>query len=137
MAKLIVKRGSIVLIRYPFTDSSGTKVRPALILSPDILLKRLSDVLCLFISSSLPQQKELLPTDFILEKDHPSFVKTGLKSRSVFRSHKIALLDKSLVLRGLGEMDRSLMDEIDKRLCIAIGLKDYTEARGKTDGTMV
>jgi mRNA-degrading endonuclease toxin of MazEF toxin-antitoxin module len=105
MAKLIVKRGSIVLIRYPFTDSSGTKVRPALILSPDILLKRLSDVLCLFISSNLPQQKELLPTDLILEKDHPSFVKTGLKSRSVFRSHKIALLDKipcSPELRGNG-----------------------------------
>jgi mRNA interferase MazF len=137
MGKLIVKRGSIVLIRYPFTDSSGTKVRPALILSPDLLLRRLSDVLCLFISSTVPQKDELLPTDFILEMNHPSFLKTGLKSRSVYRSHKLALLNKSLVLRVLGEMDHLMMDEIDKRLCIALGLTDYIMSRGKTDGTLV
>jgi hypothetical protein len=28
MAQSIVKRGSVVLIRYPFTDLTGAKVRP-------------------------------------------------------------------------------------------------------------
>jgi mRNA-degrading endonuclease toxin of MazEF toxin-antitoxin module len=62
MAQSIVKRGSVVLIRYPFTDLTGAKVRPALVLTPDHLLSRLEDVLCLFISSAMPE--ELLPTDF-------------------------------------------------------------------------
>ena len=52
MAQSIVKRGSVVLIRYPFTDLTGAKVRPALVLTPDHLLSRLEDVLCLFISSA-------------------------------------------------------------------------------------
>ena len=43
MASRIVKRGSIVLIRYPFTDLSGEKVRPAIILTPDSLLPILPD----------------------------------------------------------------------------------------------
>ena len=120
MAKRIVKRGSVVLVRYPFTDLTGTKVRPAVILTPDKLLGKLDDVLCLFISSSIP--KDLLPTDFVLEVTHPSFLKTGLKYRSVFRTHKLALLQNSLVLRVLGEMDRSLMDEVNQRLRIALGL---------------
>ena len=83
-------------------------------------MRRLDDVLCLFISSSIPA--ELLPTDFILEPGHSSFPGTGLKYRSVFRTHKLALLDKSLVLRVLGELDRDAMDEIEERLWITLGL---------------
>ncbi|MBU1661270.1 MAG: type II toxin-antitoxin system PemK/MazF family toxin [Chloroflexi bacterium] len=120
MARIIIKRGSVVLVRYPFTDLSGTKIRPAVVLTPDHLLTQLDDVLCLFISSSLPAK--LLPTDFVLELHHPSFAKTGLKYRSVLRSHKLALLHKSLVLRVLGRMDRDLTSEINQRLRIALGL---------------
>ncbi len=120
MAQSVVKRGSVVLIRYPFTDLTGAKVRPALVLTPDHLLPRLEDVLCLFISSAMLE--ELLPTDFILEPGHASFLQTGLKRRSVFRMHKLALLHKALVLRILGEGDQSLMHEINQRLRLALGL---------------
>lgn len=122
MGKGIVKRGSVVLIRYPFTDLSGLKVRPAVIVTPDQFLSRLDDVLCLFISSVVPEKDELLPTDFILESEHPSFSKVGLKRRSVFRTHKLALLDKSLIVRVLGETDELLINEINHRLMIALGL---------------
>ena len=54
MAYPIVRRGSVILVRYPFTDLSGAKVRPAVILTPDKFLPRIDDVLCLFISSSMP-----------------------------------------------------------------------------------
>jgi mRNA-degrading endonuclease toxin of MazEF toxin-antitoxin module len=64
----------------------------------------------------------LVRSDFVLEPNKPSFPKTGLKYRSVFRTHKLALLHKSLVLRVLGEMDRDLMYEIEQRLRIALGL---------------
>jgi mRNA interferase MazF len=120
MAQSIVKRGSVVLIRYPFTDLSGAKVRPALVVTPDHLLPRLDDVLCLFVSSAMPA--DLLPADFVLEPGHPSFPTTGLKRRSVLRMHKLALLHKVLVLRVLGEGDPALIYEVDQRLRLALGL---------------
>ena len=120
MAQSRVKRGSVVLIRYPFTDLSGAKVRPAIVLTPDSLLPRLEDVLCLFVSSTVPD--DLLPTDVVLEPADPSFPATGLKSRSVLRTHKLALLHKALVVRVLGQTDRTLMDEINQRLRLALGL---------------
>ncbi|MGB7533750.1 MAG: hypothetical protein WA977_12375 [Halobacteriota archaeon] len=43
-------------------------------------------------------------------------------AQQIFRTHKLALLHKSLVLRVLGEMDRDLMNEIEQRLRIALGL---------------
>ena len=119
MAQSIVKRGSVVLIRYPFTDLTGAKVRPALVRTPDHLLLRLEDVLCLCISAVMPE--ELLPTDFVLEPGHASFLNTGLKRRSVLRMHKLALLHKALVLRVLGEGDQLLMHEVNQRLRLALG----------------
>ena len=120
MAYPVLRRGSVILVRYPFTDLSGAKVRPAVILTPDKFLSRMDDVLCLFISSSMPG--ELLPTDFVLEEKHPSFAKTGLRYRSVLRAHKLALLNKSLVVRALGEMSADLMNEVNPRLRLALGL---------------
>ena len=120
MAQSLVKRGSVVLIRYPFTDLTGAKVRPALVLTPDQLLLRMDDVLCLFISAVMPD--DLLPTDFVLEPGHPSFPPTGLKRRSVLRMYKLALLHKALVLRVLGEGDPLLMHEVQQRLRVALGL---------------
>ncbi len=120
MADNVITRGSVVLVRYPFTDLSGSKVRPAILLTPDTLLNRIGDVLCLFISSVMPA--DLLPTDFILDTNHPAFSGTGLKYRSIFRTHKLALLEKSLVARTLGKVNDELMEEINQRLRIAIGL---------------
>jgi mRNA interferase MazF len=120
MAQSIVKRGSVVLVRYPFTDLTGAKVRPALVLTPDHLLPRLEDVLCLFISSAMPE--EILSTDFVLNPEHPSFLKTGLRRRSILRMHKLALLHKALVLRILGEGEQTLMHEVNQRLRLALGL---------------
>ena len=96
---------------YPFTDLTSLKVRPAVVLTPDRLLARIDDVLCLFISSSVPDN--LLETDFISERTHSSFLQTGLKYRSVLRAHKLTLLHKSLVIRILGELDGDLMKEIN------------------------
>ena len=64
----------------------------------------------------------LLPTDFVLNPEHPAFLKTGLKRRSVFRMHKLALLHKALVLRVLGEGEQALMHEVNQRLRLALGL---------------
>lgn len=120
MAGKIVTRGSVVLIRYPFTDLSGSKVRPAIILTPKELLHKIDDVHCLFISSVAP--RSLLPTDYFLETNHSGFPQTGLKFRSLLRVHKLALLHKSLVLRVLGMLNDELMEEVNKRLRIALGI---------------
>ena len=41
MGRRIAKRGSLVLVRYPFSNLSGTKVRSAIIITPGEFLKRM------------------------------------------------------------------------------------------------
>lgn len=68
-----MKKGAIVLTPFPFTNLSGQKNRPALVLS---LSRQGEDVLVAFISSVVEKKGE---TDLLISKDHPDFAGTGLK----------------------------------------------------------
>ena len=56
-------------------------------------------------------------------QNNPLFKKSGLKVDSVIRVHKIALLHKTLILRVLGELDSTLMIELDNRMKLVLGIK--------------
>jgi mRNA interferase MazF len=114
------KRGSVALVRFPYTDLSDSKVRPAVIVTPDTYLAQSDDVLCAFISSVLPDP--LLPTDIILSSTDPDFRRTGLKRSSVLRSHKLVLLDRELVYSKLGELSPTLLKQMNSALMDALGL---------------
>jgi len=113
----LLHRGDIVLVPFPFTDLSGRKVRPALIVSPDPVG---GDILVAFISSVIPPVPE--PTEYVLDVTHPAFVQTGLRSTSVFKMGKIATLHRSLILRRLGRTTSELQNALDIALKRAVGL---------------
>jgi mRNA interferase MazF len=115
-----IKRGKVVLVNFPFTDGFLTKVRPAVIITPDSLLPLMKDVLCIFISSS--KLNQILPSDFVIDSNNPFFQQSGLRFNSTIRCHKIALIEKSLVNRVLGELDNSLIEAMNGYIKIAMGL---------------
>jgi mRNA interferase MazF len=55
VTSLRLRRGDIVLVPFPFTDLTGQKVRPALVISPD---PPGEDVMVAFISSVVPPTLE-------------------------------------------------------------------------------
>lgn len=112
-----LKRGSIVVIPFHFTDLSNYKIRPGLILN----ITQQNDLLVAFISKVIP--KVLSPTDFLITKDTKLFIDSGLKYDSVIKCNKITTLSASLVLGELGELPDNIMNtEINKRLKIALSI---------------
>ena len=84
--------GAIVLARFPFTDLSGDKRRPALVLSRDN--DRREDVAVCFITSVPRSGSDAAPI--------AATSGTGLKVPSVVRFDKVATLDRSVVTGRLG-----------------------------------
>jgi mRNA interferase MazF len=78
-------KGDIVLITFPFTDLSGSKLRPAVVLADNIL-----DLTACFITTQIGWQE---PTDVILIPNATN----RLKKQSLIRTNKIATLDRILV----------------------------------------
>jgi len=114
-----MRKGDIVLIKYPFTDLSSTKVRPAIVVSSDEFTNHGEDAIFVCISS---QTRNLLPTDLILSPSDPEFRNTGLKKASSIKIGKIICLSKSLASRLLGEAGSSTMLKIRQKLINVLDL---------------
>ena len=97
-------KAKIVLVHFPFTDLSGSKLRPALVIHEGE-----HDVIVAFISSRIPSQ--LQESDLLFTIDHPAFWSTGLKISSVIKFDKIATLSKTLIEGEIGEVLPGLADE--------------------------
>ena len=99
-----MSKGDIVLLPFPFTDLSGLKNRPAL-----ILVDGESDITVSFITTQLKWQE-----DFDI-KIEPTLT-NGLKRTSLVRLSKLATIDKDLVLGELGKLSRDELNNIDRSL---------------------
>jgi mRNA interferase MazF len=102
----------IVLIPFPFTDLSGNKVRPALVLA---VPERGADCIVAFVTSN-KEGKSVYGVE--VEPDAVS----GIKASSLIRLDKIATLQKSLVLGELGKIDSKKMKQVDIMIKKVFGL---------------
>mgnify|MGYP001039829572 CR=1 FL=1 len=113
-----MKRGTVVLTPFPFTDLAGVKVRPAVIVSRTD--RPGEDVILAFISSVRSPQS--LPTDLPLDPSHPDFRSTGLKVPSIIKCDKLATVQQQIILGELGLLSGTILHDLDQRLRHALEL---------------
>jgi mRNA interferase MazF len=100
------KKGTIILVPFPFTDLSGSKVRPALVLSHRSVG---SDIVVVFITSQ----------DKLKEKHLVAIVpdsQNGLKVASKIVCAKIATLDIKIVLGEIGAISSVVQKKVDSEI---------------------
>lgn len=112
-----LKRGDIILVPFPFTDLTSSKVRPGVIVSAN---PQRNDIIIAFISSVVPNT--LGETDFVLTTRNPDFASTNLKKDSVFKMNKLLTISSALILRRLGRINPDTQKELDNLLRKTLGL---------------
>lgn len=103
-----MKLGEIWLVNFPFTDGSGTKLRPVLVVSAN----RFSvggDVVVIPISSQVFAGD---PFVYQLDSTMPAFRLTGLKTASSVKWTKPVTLAGSIFQRRLGFLSGRPLDDI-------------------------
>lgn len=99
-------KGDVILIPFPFTDLSGVKVRPALVLSSK---KSDSDLIVVFITSNTQK------TPAYHVPITPSS-ENGIKVPSHIICIKIATLDKKIVVGKIGKAEADVIQMVDREL---------------------
>ncbi len=106
------KRGVIVLVPFPFSDLSGSKVRPAIIVSNGMVGK---DIVVLFITSKIKtkhmHQITITPDQI-----------NGLKTSSRVVCSKFATLEAKIVLGEIGMISDPIQKKIDSKIRLVLGL---------------
>ena len=99
-----MQKGDTVLIPFPFTDLSGNKLRPAVVLA-----ETKADITVCFITTQLQWQE---PTDVLIQPTNSN----GIKRPSLIRVSKIATLDKTLALGKIGNLDATELTALNLKL---------------------
>jgi len=89
-------QGDIVLITFPFSDNSGQKQRPAIVISNAIVNKK-QDLIVAQVTSSLSADE----FSFTLQDKH---LNKPLPYPSEVRCHKIFSLEKSQVIKKIATL---------------------------------
>ncbi|MBW4539135.1 MAG: type II toxin-antitoxin system PemK/MazF family toxin [Myxacorys chilensis ATA2-1-KO14] len=116
---MTLSKGDIVLVEFPFTDLSQTKLRPALLLTVDF---RKDEITLCFISSQ--QLEDIVDGEFAIYASDPEFLTTGLKVASKIRVTRMVTLQRRQMLRYLGKLGIHQTEIFNERLRRVFQLND-------------
>ncbi len=108
----MIHPGQIVLFSFPHADNVGAKLRPAMVLGK--LPGRFDDWLICMISSRLHHYVDGF--DEVIRTDARDYSKSGLKTQSVIRLGRLAVIDAGLLKGAIGEIDSERLGRIKANL---------------------
>lgn len=110
---MMYAKGDVVLVPFPFTDLSATRVRPAVVVSSEEYREDTSDLIVAMVTS----QPQTGTTDCRLQ----DWQEAGLIYPSWVRS-KLATLEQSLIQFSPGRLSHRDVGAVERRLELALGL---------------
>jgi mRNA interferase MazF len=99
-----MNKGDIILLPFPFTDLSGGKIRPAV-----ILIVSEDDITVCFLTTQLKLFSEF---DISIEPSEMN----GLKKTSMIKTNKLATIDKELIIGRIGILEDHYIDMLNQNL---------------------
>ena len=115
-----VQRGEIVLVDFPYSKGTGTKVRPALVVQNDTDNARLLNTIVVQITGTT--HRDLESTQVLIDATTPEGRQSGLRFDSVVNCVNVLTLDKGRVLRKLGSLPNESMQKVNAALEVALDL---------------
>jgi mRNA interferase MazF len=112
MEALLITKGKIVLVPFPFDDLSTSKARPAVCLTSPI--GQHQHVVLAIVSSRITTDSN--ETDVVVDLMNPDFKMTGLKVTSVVKLHRLMTVTTSFIQRELGGLSPRMKDELAAKL---------------------
>ena len=125
-------RGDIVLADLPYSDRSGAKVRPALVVQNDRNNARLDDVIVAMLTRTTTRSSSE-PTQLLIDVTTPIGTSTGLLHTSAVKCEHLLTLHKSFIQRVIGHLPDSLMRQVDDCLKVSLELLDYAGDQGQSN----
>ncbi len=112
-----MNRGDVVKVDWPFSDLSGSKKRPAVVVQADYLTGITDDKILVQITSKI---HGITGTEVVLDPAQEPF--SGLKKQCVAACSNLLTIDQCLILGQIGVLSDASMKLIDECLISAMAL---------------
>ena len=105
----MISQRDIILVPFPFSYQSGTKVRPALVISKDNFNKQSKDVIVCAMTSNLSR-------DFYAVQIEPKDQEEGRVETSMVKVESLIKMEQSLAIKKIGKVKSSKFQHILEKL---------------------
>ena len=100
------EQGDIVLIPFPYSDLTGAKRRPAMIVSNSNL--KGEDKICCLVTSNKPKDGILISKDSLDEGKLPF--------KSWIKPHRIFTIDERFIIRKLARVGDGICEQVKNKI---------------------
>lgn len=97
---MIIEQRDILLVPFPFTNQSGNKVRPVLVLSKNDFNQKSEDIIVSGITSNITKE------DHSVRIENKDFEQGHLFETSSIKVENILKIEKSLVVKKIGKIKK-------------------------------
>ena len=116
-----VQRGDLVLVDYLYSDRTGSKVRPCLVVQNDQNNQRNDDTIVVTISTNT-QRAQTEPTQLLIDLATAEGRQSGLLHTSAMQCENVLTIDCQFVLRKIGSLPVQFMQQVNDCLKASLGI---------------
>ena len=106
----MIEQGDLLLVPFPFSDQSGKKVRQVIVISNEKFNENSEDVLVVGVTSSSSRDAYTIN---LANKDLDG---GNLLTPCYVKIENILKIDKELVIKKIGKINKSKLKEITKKI---------------------
>jgi mRNA interferase MazF len=115
-----MKRGDVILVRFPHPSGQRGKKRPAVVVQSDAYTGSVSTVVIAEVTKNLAMKDD--PACLFIEVSTPEGKATGLLRDSVVSSLVLVTVYADTVAQELGTLSPAMRQRLDAYLKVALGL---------------
>ena len=115
-----MKRGDVVLVRFPHPSGQRGKKRPAVVVQSDVYARTVNTVVVAEVTKNLTMKSD--PACLFIDVNTPEGQATGLLIDSVVSSLVLVTVYTDTVAQVLGSLSPTLLQKLDACLKEGLGL---------------
>jgi len=115
-----MKRGDVVLVRFPHPSGQRGKKRPAVVIQSDAYASNISTVVVAEVTKNLTMKGD--PACLFIDLSTPQGKATGLLIDSVVSSLVLSTVYTDTIAQVLGSLSTTLLQKLDDCLKMGLGL---------------
>ena len=106
----MIEQRDLILVPFPFSDQSGRKVRPVIVISNNKFNQNSEDILVAGVTSNISKEKYNI---LLKSKD---LEQGSLATECCVKCENIVKIDKEIVIRKIGKIKKEIFDLIIKMI---------------------
>jgi mRNA interferase MazF len=104
----MIEQKDLLLVPFPFSDQTGKKVRPVIVLSNDEFNKNSDDILVVGVTSSISKNKYTIS---LINKD---LIEGNLVTSCYIKVENILKIEKNIIIKKIGKLKQDKFNLIKK-----------------------